>query len=57
MRDTIEQWNMMRVDEGRAYELADAVAWFNQRNIYVNSCDDKDLRDNIKLLMEQDLLK
>ena len=57
MRDTIEQWNMMRVDEGRAYELADAVAWFNQRNIHVNFCDDKDLRDNIRLLMEQDLLK
>ena len=57
MKDTIEQWNMMRVDEGRAYELADAVAWFNQRNIPIDSCNDKDLRDNIRLLMEQDLLK
>jgi len=57
MRETIEQWNMMRVDEGRAYELADAVAWFNQRNIPVASCNDMDLREDIKLSMEQDLLK
>ena len=57
MRDTVEQWNIMRVDEGRAYELADAVAWFNQRNIQIDSCDDMDLRDSIKSLMEQDLLE
>lgn len=57
MKETIEYWRMERVGEGRAYELADAVAWFNQRKINIGSCNHRDLRDFIKSSMEQDLLR
>lgn len=57
MEDTIEQWKMVRHDEGRAYELADAVAWFSQKQIHINSCNDLDLKSDIRSSMEQDLLK
>ncbi len=57
MRKTIEHWKMKRSSQGKAYELADAVAWFNQRQVNLNFCNHMDLRDFIKTSMEQDLLK
>ena len=48
---------MTGTDEGRAFELADAVAWFNQQKRKSDFCDHKELVDKIKSLMEQDLLK
>jgi hypothetical protein len=57
MKHTIEHWKMQRVDEGIAFQLADAVAWFNQKHIQIDNCKDMDLRDYIKSSMEQDLLR
>jgi hypothetical protein len=48
---------MQRVDEGISFQLADAVAWFNQKHIQIDNCKDMDLRDYIKSSMEQDLLR
>ena len=52
----ILQWKMQQVSRGKAYELADAVAWFNQKHVKINSCIEMDLRDSIKESMERDLL-
>ncbi|PIW35626.1 MAG: hypothetical protein COW26_03450 [Nitrosopumilales archaeon CG15_BIG_FIL_POST_REV_8_21_14_020_33_23] len=57
MKHTIEHWKMQRVDEGIAFQLADAIAWFNQKHIRIDNCKDMDLRDYIKSSMEQDLLR
>lgn len=57
MLHTVEHWKMQRVDEGKAFEIADAIAWFNQRHTPIEDCREMDLRDSIKLAMEQDLLR
>ena len=38
-----------------AYELADAVAWFNQRGVRIQDCKAVDLRDRIIASMKRDL--
>ena len=48
---------MQRVDEGIAFQLADAISWFNQKHVPIDNCRDMDLRDDIKSAMEQDLLR
>lgn len=57
MVHTVKQWKMKRVDEGKAFEIADAIAWFNQRHIPIKDCKEMDLRDYIKSAMEYDLLR
>ena len=47
MRPTIQNWNIDGRYKGRAYELADAVAWFNQRGVKMQDCRVVDLRDRI----------
>jgi hypothetical protein len=56
MGDTVVQWKMQQVSRGKAYELAYAVAWFNQKHVKINSSIEMDLRDSIKESMERDLL-
>lgn len=57
MRNTIENWNINDRYKGRAYELADAVAWFNQKGIRIQNCKIVDLREEIIKNMEYYLLK
>ena len=40
---------------GMAYELADAVAWFNQRGVKIQACKAVYLRDRIMASMKRDL--
>ncbi len=56
MVKTIRNWRMKNSNVGKAHELADAVAWCNQKNIKID-CKVLDLRDEIKKKMEQTLLK
>ena len=55
MKNTIKNWNMKNTYKGRAYELADAVAWCNQKGTKID-CKVVDLRDDIKKGMKRDLL-
>ena len=57
MRNTIKNWNINDRCKGRAYELADAVAWFNQKGIRIQNCKVIDLRGAIMKNMERYLLK
>lgn len=57
MKDTVEYWKMQREVKGIPFELSDAVAWFNQKHVRIDSCNHMDLRNDIKSLMEQDLLE
>ena len=57
MKDTIEHWKMKRQVRGVPHELSDAVAWFNQKHIHIDSCNHMDLRNDIRSLMERDLLE
>ena len=57
MCPTIKNWNINGRYKGKAYELADAVAWFNQKGDRVRSCQVMDLRGAITSSMEKHLLK
>lgn len=57
MKDTIEHWKMKRKVKGISYELSDAVAWFNQKHVDIDSCNHMDLRSDIRSSMERDLLE
>ena len=57
MKDTIQYWRMKREYKGIAHELADAVSWFNQKQIHVDRCEERDFREQLKSLMEHDLLR
>ncbi len=60
MEFVVKHWRMTRIDqkdEGIAFEIADAVVWFNQKKIKVENCIEKDYRNQLKKLMEHDLLR
>lgn len=57
MKDTVNYWKMKRSVKGIPFELSDAVAWFNQKHVNIESCIHVDLRNNIRSLMERDLLE
>ena len=57
MRRTIKNWNIGDRYKGKAYELADAVAWFNQKKCKIQNCKVMNLQDDIKRSMELDLSK
>jgi nitrous oxidase accessory protein NosD len=57
MRPTIKNWNISGRYKGKAYELADAVDWFNQKGDKIQNCKVRDLRDAITESMERHLLK
>lgn len=56
MTYTVDNWRMKKESKGRAFELADAVAWCNEKDRSIKGCVDLDLKE-IKLEMESDLLK
>ena len=56
MRYSVRHWKMKSAGVGRAHELADAVVWFNQKNMGVDSsCKKLDLREKIREGMEHDM--
>ena len=57
MRPTIQAWNISDRLPGRAYELSDAVAWFNQKGVKIRGCKVLDLRHDIQKRMVRHLLK
>ena len=57
MKDVVEHWRMGRDNKGIAFELADAIVWFNKKRINVDNCIERDYRDQLKKLMEHDLLR
>ena len=57
MLPTVKNWNINGRYKGKAYELADAVAWFNQKGDKIQNCKVMDLRDAITWSMERHLLK
>ena len=54
---TVKGWNFRNKHKGRAYELSDAVAWFNQKGVPVRNCRVVDLRDRMRKIMKKHLLK
>ena len=57
MRPTVKNWNLGVGIRGRAYELADAVAWFNQKGVKIPHCAVRDPRGDITDSMKRYLLK
>jgi len=56
MRDAINVWHMNPRDEGRAYDLSDAIAWCNERNFRIKGCIERDFSVELRAQMENDLL-
>ena len=52
MNKTIQRWKMMPLSEGKAHQLADAVAWCNEHNRRVRGHIKKDFRNDIRKKME-----
>ena len=57
MVPTLKNWNINSAYKGKAYELSDAVAWFNQKEVRLGQCKIMDLRTSIEELMKHGLLK
>jgi len=54
---TVQYWGMKNKDRGKAYQLSDAIAWFNEKSRKIKQCIPLDLKDEIKSKMESELLK
>ena len=50
-------WKMGIAKKGKAYEIADAVAWCNRHSIKINQCKEVDLANKLRVKMRHDLLK
>ena len=48
MCPTLQNWGITDEYKGKAYELSDAVAWFNQKGTSIKNCRIMDLRSEIK---------
>ena len=48
MNPTLKSWRIASRYQGRAYEISDAIAWFNQKGIRIRDCKIVDLRDRIR---------
>lgn len=57
MDKTIRRLNMQPTQRGKAYEMADAIAWLNEHNRDVAGCATRDLTNFINKKMESSLLK
>ena len=57
MSNTISHWSMKRGIKGRAYELADIMAWYNQKGIRVRNCIGFDWAGAIKDGMADESLR
>ena len=56
MRHSVRYWKMKSAGVGRAHEMADAIAWFNQKRMDVDPrCRKLDLREKIRKAMEHDM--
>lgn len=56
MDDTLRTWGIKRDNEGKAYELADAVAWCHNKDQKIDGCRILNLADELRVQMERDLL-
>lgn len=56
MIKTGENWKMKTAIEGKAHEIADAVAWCNERNKPIKHCLNIDLANKLLREMRHDLL-
>jgi len=54
---TVEYWGMKNKYRGKAYELSDAIAWFNEKSRKIKQCAPLNLKDEIKNKMESELLE
>lgn len=57
MSITIGNWKMKKKLKGKAYELADAVAWCNAKGRRIKQCPEPDYIGFLRQQMEYDLLK
>jgi hypothetical protein len=57
MELTIKNWKMTSARRGKAYEISDAVAHFNEKGTKLKRCIELDLRDELRNRMEYDLLR
>lgn len=57
MELTVKNWKMVSARRGKAYEISDAVAHFNEKGTHLKGCIDLDLRDELRNKMEYDLLR
>ena len=56
MRHSVRQWRLKSAGTGRAHELADVIAWFNQKRMDIDpKCRKLDFRDEIRKAMEHDM--
>jgi len=53
----LNRWKMIPVKKGKVYELADVVAWCNERRKYLNGCDKYNYSGNIVNTMKRLLLE
>ncbi|MEX0656420.1 MAG: hypothetical protein WD154_02605 [Nitrosopumilaceae archaeon] len=56
MYDTIRSWRMQRKSEGKAYELADAVAYCHNKRKKIRGCTTINLVKDLRKQMNKDLL-
>ena len=57
MTKTGTNWKMGTTKGGKAYEIADAIAWCNRRGVKINRCKEIDIASKIRAEMRHDLLK
>ena len=57
MFHTVKYWGMHDQHKGKAFELADAVAWFNEKNRKIKHCIQLDLKKGIKDEMESEFIR
>lgn len=56
MELTVKNWKMPSARRGKAYEISDAVAHFNEKGTKLKRCIELDLRDELRSRMEYDFL-
>ena len=54
---TGKNWGMNTSDKGKAYEIADALAWCNEHGIKISQCRELELADKICAEMRHDMIK
>lgn len=54
---TVKNWRMKRSSMGKAFQLADAVAWCNEHEQKLQGVEEVSLRDAIYKAMSKDLLR
>jgi succinate dehydrogenase flavin-adding protein (antitoxin of CptAB toxin-antitoxin module) len=57
MKDSIKRWNLVGKDKGKAFEIADAIAWCNTHRIELKICKEIDLSEKIQSQLMSNLLK